>query len=325
MFAQWSKSKANTNVSHFKQFYQQITDSNTKLLSLCWEVNWGQSLCLSTRARLEGLCPARESAQWHEAGQWQNLRLPVAASSLPWGSEACCPAVRYREREEDLLLVTSSATSQLPLGGGGGKTNIGCPFLLVTSSSVVSRRLQKEMLLSLAFFWQVLTLLLRCVAPHPITNPIDNSGTELHAVMHSVGLVLHLVLNSRRSGTTPCPQSHVAQIGSCKQCLWLVFLTAHQLHPLFCASWPLVFSGLRQSPYGLSTQLSSSASWFRLFSFSIQIVWIRIQLFRSSVEWCLYCTGMWRCREVFECVKSHGIMLGDCVAWRKFILAWSCL
>lgn len=109
--------------------------------------------------------------------------------------------------------------------------------------------------LSCGRFWH---FLLRHVAPCTITNPTEISGTELHAVMHSMRLVLHLVLNSRRSGTAPCPQSHVAQIGSHKQCLWLVLLRAHQPHPLFCVVWPLVFCRLTQSTYGPSTQLPSS-------------------------------------------------------------------
>lgn len=145
---------------------------------------------------------------------------------------------------------------------GGGETNIRCLVLLVTSYSVVSRKLQNEMFLFLAFFWQVLTLLLRCVAPYAVTNPIEISGTELHAVTHSMRLVLHLVLNSRRSGTATCPQSQVAQIGSCKRCLWLILLRAYQPHPLFCIAWPLVFSRLLRSTCGPSTQLSSSVFCF---------------------------------------------------------------
>lgn len=152
-------------------------------------------------------------------------------------------------------LTTCSATSQLPRVG---KTNIRHLVLLVTSSSIVSRKLQDEMLLSLAFFWQVLTLRLRSVAPYTITHATEISGTELPAVMRSIRLVLHPLLNSRLSGTATCPRSHVAQIGSCKRCLWLIFLRAHQPHPLSYSTWPLVFSVLVQSTYGPSTQLSSS-------------------------------------------------------------------
>lgn len=112
------------------------------------------------------------------------------------------------------------------------------------------------MLLSLAWFCQVLTVLLWRVAPYTVTNPTEISGTELHAVMHNMRLVLHLVLNSSRSGMATCPQSHEAQIGSCEQNLWLI-LRAHQPHPLFCITWPLAFSGLMQSTYGPSTRLSS--------------------------------------------------------------------
>lgn len=93
--------------------------------------------------------------------------------------------------------------------GLGVKHSIRPLVLLVTSPSVVGRKLQNKMLLSLACFWEVLTLLLWCGAPYARTNPMEVSGTELHAVMHRVRLVLRLVLSSRWSGTAACPQSRV--------------------------------------------------------------------------------------------------------------------
>lgn len=132
MFSQWSESKANTNVSHFKQFYQQVTDSNTKLLSLLRSKLRPKPLCLSTRAHLEG-CPAQESAQWQKA-----------ESSFPCG-EACCPTVKSRERGEDHLLP---AVPPVSFHSWVGETNIWHLVWLLTSSSV-SRKLQNERLLSL--------------------------------------------------------------------------------------------------------------------------------------------------------------------------------
>lgn len=50
-----------------------------------WEVNWGQSLCLSTVTHL-GCFPA-----WSQPSgeRWESL-FPVAAASLHWGLLSCC-------------------------------------------------------------------------------------------------------------------------------------------------------------------------------------------------------------------------------------------
>lgn len=114
LLTQWSKSKAYTNVPHFRRFYQQITDSNTKLLSPCREVNGGQSLCLSTRALPEGLCCARESAPWWEAESsfpccsvFPAVRLAV----LLW---ECSGAVSHEEGATSRGLVCTCLFGRVP-------------------------------------------------------------------------------------------------------------------------------------------------------------------------------------------------------------------
>lgn len=157
--------------------------------------------------------------------------------------------------------------------------------------------------------WQVLTLLLRCVVPYPTVNPTEISGTELHAVMCTMRLVLHLVLKSRWSGTATCPQSHIAQIVSCKQCLWLILLRAHQPHPLFLYNLAL---GLLQVH---AVHLIGLSSVFRrrflLDSSSLTQGQSYSAAQQSDVCIAEVCEDVEKC---FECIKSHRIMLGDCVA-----------
>lgn len=83
-------------------------------------------------------------------GKGQNHHSPAAAASL---RGARCPAVRYREKGEVLLPPLP------PAGVEGKKDKHWVSGLLLTSSCNVSRKLQNEMLLPLAFFWQVRTLL----------------------------------------------------------------------------------------------------------------------------------------------------------------------
>lgn len=195
MFTQWSKNKANMNVSHIKKFHQQITNSN--LLSPCPEVDWGQRLYEDSSRRTLShagiLIPPLQHLPCSEAQRFAVLR---------WHPR--------RERRTSYYLQCHQPASP---AGLQVKNSIKPLVLLVMSPSVIGRKLQNKMLLSLACFWQVLTLLC-CGASYTRTNPMEVSGTELHAVMCTLRLVLRLVLNSTWSWTAACPQSHVTQIVS---------------------------------------------------------------------------------------------------------------
>lgn len=112
------------------------------------------------------------------------------------------------------------------------------------------------MLLPLAFFCQVLTLLLQCFAPHTVTSSTEISGTELHTVMCSRRLVLQMMIKYQPARGSYQPPNHVTQMCSCKQCLWQILLKTHQPHSLFVLLGPSLScsSLLTQCP---STQLSS--------------------------------------------------------------------
>lgn len=57
------------------------------------------------------------------------------------------------------------------------------------------------------FFWHVLTLLLQCVAPYTVTSSSEISGAELHTVVCSRRLVLHLVMNISQPGAASSHQA----------------------------------------------------------------------------------------------------------------------
>lgn len=137
-------------------------------------------------------------------------RILVPLLQHPPCTGACCPAVRSQERED----CVCSATSQLSEGQrhfGACGTNIRHLCLLVTSLTwleIIRGELKNEMLLSLAFFWQVLTLLLQCAgAPYTLTSSTEISGTELHTVVCSRRLVLHLVINISQPGAASSHQA----------------------------------------------------------------------------------------------------------------------